>query len=87
MPKCHLFPLQVILLALVAVTIARPDYHTHSEEEEESVEHVGVLRDERVHDEDGRYNYDVETENGIVLSQGGSPTGEDNAVIKAGSYS
>lgn len=45
-----------------------------------------ILKDERIHEDDGRYNYDVETGNGIVLSQAGSPVGE-GAIAKAGQYS
>lgn len=52
-----------------------------------TVEVVPILRDDRVHDEEGSYNYDVETANGIILSQSGSPSGPDGAVVKAGQYS
>lgn len=53
----------------------------------EFIEVVPILRDDRVHDEEGSYNYDVETANGIVLSQSGSPSGPDGAVVKSGQYS
>lgn len=51
------------------------------------IEVVPILRDERVQEEDGRYTLDVETGNGIILSQAGSPDGPDGSVIKSGSYS
>ncbi|KAK4326481.1 hypothetical protein Pmani_003007 [Petrolisthes manimaculis] len=53
----------------------------------ERVEVVPILRDDRVMEEDGRYSLDVETANGIVYSQSGSPEGPEGAVIKAGQYS
>ena len=36
------------------------------------VEPVAILRDERVHSEDGSYNFDFETEDGIIRSEAGS---------------
>ncbi|XP_047469742.1 cuticle protein AMP1A-like [Penaeus chinensis] len=53
----------------------------------EEVEFVPILRDDRVHEEDGTYNFDFETANGIRFSQAGSPDGDEDAVIKAGEYS
>ncbi|XP_071516422.1 cuticle protein AMP1A-like [Panulirus ornatus] len=85
----------VIFVALAAVAAAAP----RPDEEElisaESVEAVPaeslfvvpILRDERVHEEDGRYNVDVETGNGIVLSQSGSPNGPDGSMVMTGTYS
>ncbi|XP_042218194.1 cuticle protein AMP1A-like [Homarus americanus] len=76
----------VILAALAAVAVAapKPDYAQSSHE---SVEVIPILKDVRVHEEDGSYNFDLETGNGIVLSQAGTPTGPDGSVVKAGSYS
>ncbi|XP_042218193.1 cuticle protein AMP1A-like [Homarus americanus] len=76
----------VILAALAAVAVAapKPDY---SQSSHESVEHVPILKDVRVHEDDGSYNFDIETGNDIVLSQSGSPDGPDGAVVKSGSYS
>lgn len=51
------------------------------------VEVVPILRDDRVHNEEGSYSYDVETANGIIMSQSGSPSGPEGAVVKAGQYS
>ncbi|XP_042218181.1 larval cuticle protein LCP-17-like [Homarus americanus] len=53
----------------------------------DSVEVIPILRDDRVHEEDGRYSVDLETGNGIVMSQSGSPDGPEGAVVKAGQYS
>nr|XP_027239240.1 uncharacterized protein LOC113830233 [Penaeus vannamei] len=53
----------------------------------EMIEFVPILRDDRVHEDDGRYNLDVETANGISMSQSGSPDGPDGAIVKAGQYS
>ncbi|XP_068206658.1 cuticle protein AMP1A-like isoform X2 [Palaemon carinicauda] len=48
---------------------------------------VAILRDDRTHDEFGRFSVDFEAENGIVFSQSGSPDGPEGAVVKAGQYS
>ncbi|KAK8719075.1 hypothetical protein OTU49_014259, partial [Cherax quadricarinatus] len=53
----------------------------------DSEEVVPILRDERVQDENGRYSFDVETGNGIIFSQSGSPDGPDGAVVSSGKYS
>ncbi|XP_042218198.1 cuticle protein AMP1A-like isoform X3 [Homarus americanus] len=75
----------VILAALATVAVAapKPDYARSKE----SVEQVAILRDDRVHEDDGKYSVDVETGDGIVLSQAGSPDGPDGAIVKSGSYS
>ena len=87
----------MILAAVVAVAFAAPQYQLSGQyaapprltesSEERSVEHIAILSDDRVHEEDGRYNLDVETANGIVLAQSGSPDGPDGSVTKSGSYS
>ncbi|KAK4326476.1 hypothetical protein Pmani_003002 [Petrolisthes manimaculis] len=86
------FTRSVIFAAIVAVGFAAPQYSygtpaEHSDESSEEIEVVPILRDDRVHEEDGTYNLDVETGNGIVLSQSGSPVGPDDSVVKAGEYS
>ena len=70
---------QVVLAALAVVAAAAPQY--------DSREVVPILKDERQQDEYGRYNLDVQTGNGIVLAQSGSPDGPEGSVIKAGQYS
>merc|ERR1711970_1355241 len=47
----------------------------------ESVEFIPILRDDRVHEEDGTHNFEVETGNGIVLSQSGNSEGDKHGVI------
>ncbi|XP_045135713.1 cuticle protein AM1199-like [Portunus trituberculatus] len=54
---------------------------------EEVIEIIPIVRDDRVHEDDGAYTLDVETGNGIVLSQSGSPNGPDDSVVKSGHYS
>ncbi|XP_042218161.1 cuticle protein AMP1A-like [Homarus americanus] len=87
----------LILVAVSAVATAAPDYNppeaTYGAPAASSravsfdtVEVVPILRDDRVQETDGRYNFDVETGDGIVLSQSGSPDGPDGAVVKAGRY-
>ena len=52
-----------------------------------SEEEIPILKNERVLEEDGRFNFEIETGNGIRMSQGGSPDGVDGAVNHAGQYS
>ncbi|XP_042218170.1 cuticle protein AMP1A-like isoform X3 [Homarus americanus] len=76
----------VVLALLAAVATAAPQYAAPPRYTD-SLEHAAIIRDDRVHEEDGRYSVDVETDNGIILSQSGSPSGPDGAVVKAGQYS
>ncbi|KAK8388485.1 hypothetical protein O3P69_020465 [Scylla paramamosain] len=89
-----------IIAALAAVAVAAPQYTipepkstygspaaSARDDSYEMVEVVPILRDDRVMEEDGRYSVDVETGNGITLSQSGTPEGPDGSVIKAGRYS
>ncbi|XP_071516039.1 uncharacterized protein [Panulirus ornatus] len=66
------------------VKVVPVHYKTESSEE---VEFVPILKDDRVHEEDGRYNVEVETGNGIRLSQSGTPNAGNGAVNKAGQFS
>ncbi|XP_047470143.1 cuticle protein CP14.6-like isoform X1 [Penaeus chinensis] len=90
----------VILACVVAVAVAAPQYAYETpaptylipaassrDESAEVIEFIPILRDDRVHEDDGRYNLDVETANGISMSQSGSPDGPDGAIVKAGQYS
>merc|ERR1712106_576598 len=52
-----------------------------SVDSDESVEFIPIVRDTRVHEEDGTYNFDVETGNGIVLSQSGDSDGDKQGSI------
>ncbi|XP_069188714.1 cuticle protein AMP1A-like [Procambarus clarkii] len=69
----------VVLAVLATVATAAPQY--------DSKEVVPILRDERVHEKDGRYNLDVHTGNGIILNVAGSPSGPEGAVVKSGQFS
>ena len=74
----------MIIAALVAVAIAAPDRgygSLGSSEEGEILQHDFDLQD------DGRYNLEMRTSNGISVSQRGSPDGPDGAVVKSGVYS
>ncbi|XP_071516041.1 cuticle protein AMP1A-like [Panulirus ornatus] len=74
---------------LVAVALAAPQfsYSAPTFDSSEEIVVVPILKDQRVHDEDGRFNVEVETGNGIALSRSGSPVGTDDAVVQAGQYS
>lgn len=71
------------------MAIAAPQfaYSAPIDDSSEELRVVPILRDERVHLEDGRFNVEVETGNGITLSRSGNPEGVDNAVVQAGQYS
>ncbi|XP_071516029.1 cuticle protein AMP1A-like [Panulirus ornatus] len=92
----------VILVAMTSMAVAAPQYNppepgptSYVAEPAASsktasidfIDVVPIVMDERVHEEDGRYSFDVETGNGIKLSQSGSPDGPEGAVVKAGQYS
>lgn len=93
---------QVILAAVATVAIAAPSFTGYEEPEPpkyvapassfrqetfSSVEHIPILRNDQVLEEDGHYNFAVETGNGIVISQSGSPSGPEGAVVKTGEFS
>lgn len=90
---------QVILICMAAVAVAAPQYVFETPapapegpsdplqgEYSSTVEVIPILKDERIQEDDGRYSVDVETGNGIKLSESGSPDGPEGAVIKAGQY-
>ncbi|XP_063587535.1 cuticle protein AMP1A-like [Penaeus indicus] len=70
----------VIIAFVAAVAFAAPQYDS-------SEEFVPILKDDRVQEDDGTFNFDFEAANGIRVSQAGSPDGDEDAVIKAGEYS
>lgn len=48
---------------------------------------VGIVRDDRANPEEGKYSFDFETEDGIVRSESGSPTGVgENPTGQQGSF-
>ncbi|KAK8740173.1 hypothetical protein OTU49_003078, partial [Cherax quadricarinatus] len=76
----------IAILATLAASAPQDSYRApHQESREDEV--VPILRDERVHDEDGKFNFEIETGNGISISQAGLPDDDSGAVIKAGKYS
>lgn len=76
---------------MAAVAFAAPDRRYSAPQRSYSApgssEEAEILRQDFVLEDDGRYNLDVETSNGIVVSQHGSPSGPEGAVVKSGSYS
>ncbi|XP_037780468.1 cuticle protein CP14.6-like [Penaeus monodon] len=70
----------VIIACVAVVAFAAPQYDS-------SEEFVPILKDDRVQEDDGTFNFDFEAANGIRVSQAGSPDGDEDAVIKAGEYS
>ncbi|XP_045593231.1 cuticle protein AMP1A-like [Procambarus clarkii] len=80
----------IVLAVLATVAAAAPQYaapQAPTRYGDDSDEVVPILKDDRVQEEDGRYSLGVETGNGIVLSQVGSPSGPDGSVVKSGQYS
>nr|XP_027239250.1 cuticle protein CP14.6-like [Penaeus vannamei] len=88
----------VLFAAVASAAVALPQYPApapdpspayalpSSRVADQVVEVVPILRDDRVQEDDGRYNFDVETGNGITASESGSPDGPEGAVVKAGQY-
>ncbi|XP_042880016.1 cuticle protein CP14.6-like [Penaeus japonicus] len=74
----------VVLSLLVAVACADKLYDAPSARADS--DEIAILRDDRVMEDDGRYNFDMETANGIVMSESGSH-GVEGAINSAGSFS
>ncbi|XP_053639591.1 cuticle protein AM/CP1114 [Cherax quadricarinatus] len=82
----------VVLAVLASVAIAAPQYEAPAPSpsrygDDDSKEHVPILKDERVHEDDGTYSVSVETGDGIQLSESGAPTGPEGAIESSGQYS
>ncbi|XP_047469309.1 cuticle protein AMP1A-like isoform X2 [Penaeus chinensis] len=75
----------VVLSLLVAVACADRLYEAPAARA--ASDEIAILRDDRVIEDDGRYNFDMETANGIVMSESGSPVGDEGAINSAGSFS
>ncbi|XP_037780411.1 cuticle protein CP14.6-like [Penaeus monodon] len=76
----------VVLALLAAVARAAPQYeYAAPQPQYSSKEVVAILRDDRVMEDDGRYNFDVETANGIAVSEAGS-LGAVGAINSAGYF-
>merc|ERR1711970_867245 len=78
----------LLLAALAAAAAAAPQNYRYAEpaprqilDSDESFEVIPILRDDRVQEEDGTYTVDIETGNGIVLSQARDSSGEQQGVI------
>ncbi|XP_069188728.1 cuticle protein CP14.6-like [Procambarus clarkii] len=79
----------IIFAVVVAVASAAPQYAAPQAPTRyaESSEEVAILRHDFVPGDAGAYKLDVETANGIVVSQAGAPSGPEGAVVKSGQYS
>ncbi|XP_069947359.1 cuticle protein CP14.6-like [Cherax quadricarinatus] len=79
----------VFLAAVVAVATAAPQYAAPQAPSRysESSEEVAILRHDFLQGDEGGYKLDVETANGISVSQAGSPSGPEGSVVKSGQYS
>ncbi|XP_042893833.1 endocuticle structural glycoprotein ABD-4-like [Penaeus japonicus] len=91
--------MHLIFFAVVAsVAVAIPQYPSPTPDPSPSYglpssrgaaqleEVVPILRDDRVHEDDGRYNFDIETGNGISASESGSPDGPEGSIVSSGQY-
>ncbi|XP_042893834.1 cuticle protein AMP1A-like [Penaeus japonicus] len=85
----------IILVALTAVAAAAPSIPQNgyslpdpsTRGVAQAAEVVPILRDDRVQEEDGRYNFDIETGDGITASESGSPDGPEGAIVASGHFS
>ncbi|XP_027239254.2 cuticle protein AMP1A [Penaeus vannamei] len=80
-----LFALIVVAAAVPQNGYSLPDPSTRGVPEAADV--VPILRDDRVQEDDGRYNFDIETGDGITASESGSPDGPEGAIVASGKYS
>ncbi|CAL4170059.1 unnamed protein product, partial [Meganyctiphanes norvegica] len=83
----------IILATVAALAVAAPQYaappviqysapsSTRAIDSDESIEHIPILRDSRFREDDGTHNFDVETGNGIVISQSGGSDGHKQGAI------
>lgn len=76
------FAFQIVLLAIAASAIARPDSGYSAPQK--SAEVIEILRDDRVHPEDGSYSFDIETADGIQRSEAGQNQNDAGSVVQAG---
>ncbi|XP_063587490.1 cuticle protein AMP1A-like [Penaeus indicus] len=82
--------MKLVILALVATAASAATLYDAPRPQVralDSGENVAILRDDRLIDDEGKYNFDFETANGISVSESGSPVGEDGAINSAGSFS
>ncbi|XP_068206626.1 cuticle protein AM/CP1114-like [Palaemon carinicauda] len=81
----------LILTALAAVALAAPQYGYEaprggSFRGGDSSEEIAIIRDDRDHGDDGRYSVNVETANGIKVTDSGAP-GAKGAIAASGAFS
>ncbi|KAL7638711.1 UNVERIFIED_CONTAM: hypothetical protein RMT77_010244 [Armadillidium vulgare] len=84
----------IVFACLLAVAIAFPDDRYAAPSQRGggggggSADYPEILRDDRAHPEDGRYSFDIETEDGIKRSESGSPLDiDENPTGQQGSVS
>ncbi|XP_068206632.1 cuticle protein AMP1A-like [Palaemon carinicauda] len=83
----------VIIAALATVALAAPQYSYDAPRPQSQGGSSGlnkviaILRDDRDQDDYGRYSVNVETANGIVMQDSGSPDGPKGAIVSSGSFS
>jgi len=79
----------IVFSCLLAVAIAAPQYGA-APRDDDSREHIPILRDDRNQPHDGSYSFDTETGDGIVRSEHGARIEDGSAeggMAQAGSYS
>merc|ERR1711970_1705009 len=80
----------IILSCLLAMAVSAPQGYAPAARSDDSREFIPILRDDRVQPEDGVYNFDTETGDGIKRSEQGARISDgsaEGAVAQAGSYS
>ena len=69
-------------MTLFSLAIARPQEYSQSQsslrtdqdqQDTRTVHVIAIVRDDRVHPQNGKYSLDFETEDGIVRSESGGP--------------
>nr|XP_027213490.1 cuticle protein CP14.6-like [Penaeus vannamei] len=78
--------MKFILIAVLASVAAAVPQGYGAPQPRYNSEEIAILRNEFVIEDDGRYNFDAETANGIVVSEHGTP-GLEGAINSAGSFS
>ncbi|XP_042241691.1 cuticle protein AM1199-like isoform X2 [Homarus americanus] len=76
----------VVLACLAAVAVAAPQFgRQFAPETRPDYRHIAIIRDNRQDNGDGNFNYDFETENGIIMNAVGTPGSKGQSNIQ-GSY-
>ncbi|XP_071516056.1 cuticle protein CP14.6-like [Panulirus ornatus] len=77
--------MKFVLLFFVAIAVPHFGYSAPTEDFSDEVKVVPILKYEHVPGDEGNFNVEVETGNGIALSR--SYSADDGAVVQAGQYS